>query len=81
MVTLSLGQLPHARSTPSELWVRKYQTRKKGFGHVPGDGIAYLIPATKKSRNHPVMSDDDVDVGDEVDVVLARSGAEMPYDS
>ncbi len=41
--------------------------------HVPRDGIEYVIPTTKKSRNHPVMSDVDVDVGGEVDVLLARA--------
>jgi hypothetical protein len=53
------------------------QPRKKGFGqvtiarHVPREGIMYLIPMTKRSRNHPVMLDGDVGVV-EVDVVLAR---------
>jgi hypothetical protein len=41
--------------------------------HVPRDGIEFVIPITKQSRNHPVMSDGDVDVGDEVDVGFARS--------
>jgi hypothetical protein len=37
--------------------------------HVPRDGIEYVNPTTKKSRNHPVMSDGDVDV----EIVLARA--------
>ncbi len=41
--------------------------------HVSRDGIAYVIPITKMSRNHPVMSDGEVDVEVELDVVLARA--------
>ncbi len=41
--------------------------------HVPRDGIKYVIPTTKKSRNQPVMSDVDVDFVGGVDVGLAHA--------